>query len=284
MTAAPGLASPGVGRRDAEVLAGAAILLVLVAAAVLAPVLTRWDPTAVDLLHQHESVSAAHLLGTDHLGRDVLARVLHAGRTDLAVAAGVTVASGVLGTGLGALCGWLRGPLPAVVLRLVDVVAAFPFLVLVLAVLAVTGPGLGGVLLAIPLTGWISYTRLCRTEILVLREDGLVDAHRVLGLGGARILLRHVLPHALGPCLVYSTSDFTGNLVLIAAVSYLGAGVQPPTPEWGAMIAEGQHYLDRGWLPLVAATAAVVVAGLGASLLGDGLAHRLRTPAAGAGA
>ncbi|WNV87947.1 ABC transporter permease [Umezawaea sp. Da 62-37] len=248
---------------------GALVLVALGVFAVVAPLLAPYSPTAVDTTAAFAPVSVAHPLGTDNLGRDVLSRVLHAARTDVLLALVVTLVPLLVGTAVGVGAGWWRGWRAAAVLRVVDAVAAFPSLVLVVGLLAVTGPGLTGLLIAVPAAGWAPYARIAAAEASVAARSGVVEAQRGFALPARRIVLRYVAPHAARPCIAYGTADFAGNLVLIASVSYLGVGVQPPLPEWGAMIAEAQPYLSRGWLPAGAAAAAIVAVALCVGVAGD---------------
>lgn len=249
-----------------------AVLLCL--GAFIAPWLAPHSPTEIDVGRAFAPPSADYLLGTDNLGRDVLSRVLHAARTDVLLALAITVSPLVLGAVAGSLAGAAGERISAVMLRLVDGVIAIPFLVLVLAVLAVTGPGVGGLLVAVPAASWAIYARIAAAEASVVARSGVVQAQRGLAMPGLLILRRYVLPPALRPCVAYGTGDFATNLVLVASVSYLGIGVQPPSPEWGAMIAEAQPYLGRNWLPAVAAASAIVVVSLCVSLMGDRFAIR----------
>ena len=254
---------------------GVALLAIVVIACLARPLLGLPDPNQQDLAHALEAPSGAHPFGTDNLGRDVLSRTLAAGLLDLRVAITVTAISVLLGLAFGALSGFFGGRADSVVMRLADFVLAFPFLVLILAVVAIFGPGLKGLYVGVPLVGWALYARLTRAEMLVVREREYVLAARTLGYSTPRVLLRHALPNVWRPALVFSTADVVLTIWLLATLSYLGLGVQPPTAEWGGIIADGQAYLLNAWWISTLPGLVVVVVGIGFSLVGDGLAEIL---------
>jgi peptide/nickel transport system permease protein len=255
--------------------AGIAILVVVVLAAVLYPLLGLPAPNAQDLNATLQAPSSAHLFGTDDVGRDVFSRSLAGMGLDLRVAVTLTVISVGIGVVLGSLAGFLGGVVDTVVMRLADVVLAFPFLVLVIAIIAAFGPGLTGVYVGVPTVGWAIYARLTRAEMLGIRERDFISAARTLGYPPTRILVRHALPNVLQPALVYAMIDVVLNIVALASLSYLGLGVQPPTPELGAIIAGGQQYLLTAWWISTLPGVILVVIGVGFSLTGDGLAELL---------
>jgi peptide/nickel transport system permease protein len=271
-------AAPARGRwfRTPSLVAGSAILIALALAAVLAPFLHTQSPAAQDLLHTLAGPSSRHWLGTDQLGRDVWSRLLYAARVDLKVGFLAVLFPFAFGSLVGCLAGYYGGWLDSIVMRVVDVIVAFPFYVLVLALVFVLGPGTRSIYIAIAWVGWVAYARLIRAQVLVAREREFVLAARVGGLGDARIILRHVAPNVVTQSLVYAMSDILLVIVAIVTLSYLGLGVPPPTPDWGSMIADGQQFLSTRWQLSVIPGLAVVVTGLGLSLLGDGLADLLR--------
>jgi peptide/nickel transport system permease protein len=248
-------------------------LVVLLSA--LAPLLPLPAPNAQNYGAVLRAPSMSHPFGTDNLGRDLLSRTLAGGRIDLPVALLITSISVSLGTAMGALAGFCGGWIDVAVTRLVDIVIAFPFMVLVIAVITIVGPGLKGVVIGVPLTGWAVYARLTRAEMLVVREQEYMLAARVLGLSRRRALLRHALPNIWRPALAYSTIDIVLNILLVAALSYLGLGVQPPTAEWGGIISDGQQYLLSAWWVTTLPGIVVVLVGVGFSLIGDGVADLL---------
>ncbi len=255
--------------RESQV--GAGIVAVIALAALLAPVIAPYNPNQPDLLASLTGPSAAHWMGTDYVGRDVFSRVLYGTRVDLAVVIVVTAISVAFGTVVGTIAGYFGRWLDIGISRVVDTAIALPFLVIVLAVVAVTGVGLFGVCLGIVLVDWSVYARIARAEMLALREQEFILASRALGYRTPRIIWRHVLPNAVQPGLTYATIDLVSNLVAIAAMSYLGFGAQPPTAELGSIIASGQPYLLTAWW--ISTLPAVVLAalGIGVGLIGDGL-------------
>jgi peptide/nickel transport system permease protein len=260
-----------VRRMPRESQVGAGIVLVIALAAVLAPVIAPYDPNQVNILASLEAPSSAHWMGTDFVGRDVFSRVLYGTRLDLAVVIIVTAISVVFGTVVGTVAGYFGRWVDAIISRAADTAIALPFLVVVLAVVAVTGVGLFGVCLGILLVDWSVYARIARAEMLALREQEFVLASRALGYRHLRIIVRHVLPNVVAPGLTYATIDLVSNLVAIAAMSYLGFGAQAPAAELGSIIASGQSYLLNAWW--ISTLPAVVLAaiGVGVGLIGDGL-------------
>jgi peptide/nickel transport system permease protein len=254
---------------------GVAILGVVTIAALFAPLIAPSSPTAQNLANAFQPPSWSHLMGTDNLGRDIFSRVVYASRTDLQIGIIMTYIPLVCGVVLGAIAGYFGGWVDTVIMRLVDVVIAFPFLVLVIAILAVVGPGLTGMYIAVLSVGWSMYARLTRAEMLVLRERQFMLAAEALAFSRSRIIFRHAIPNLLRPNLVFSMADFVLNILLAASLSFLGLGVRPPTPEWGAMIAEGQSFLLNAWWIATLPGLVIVVVGIGLSLIGDGLAERL---------
>jgi peptide/nickel transport system permease protein len=254
---------------------GVAIITLIALAAIFAPLIAPYDPNAQDLLASFESPSWQHLMGTDNLGRDVFSRVVYAGRVDLQIGLITTYVPLVTGMLVGVVAGYFSGWTDTVLMRLVDVVIAFPFLVLVIAVLAIIGPGLTGLYIAVLAVGWSIYARLTRGEMLVLREQQFILASEALGFTRRRIIFHHALPNLLRPNLIFSMADFVLNILLAASLSFLGLGVQPPTPEWGAMVADGQNYLLNAWWITTLPGLVIVFVGVGLSLIGDGLAERM---------
>jgi peptide/nickel transport system permease protein len=279
LAAVAGLASAGrrSGRwRRLTLESGLAILALVLLAAVVGHFVYP-DPNEQDLLQALRSPSPAHPFGTDELGRDVLARTLAATWIDLGLAVGATYVGLMIGTTLGTLAGYFRGWTERIIMRIVDVVIAFPFMVLVIAIVVVIGPGAKGVFVGLVLGGWALYARLARAEMLVLKEKSFVQAAQTLGYSHRRVMLRHALPNLIRPSLVFSMSDIVLNILFVASLSFLGLGAQPPTPEWGSIVADGQPYLLSAWWITTLPGLYIVVVGVGFSLVGDGLADRLRT-------
>ncbi|PQZ54307.1 MULTISPECIES: ABC transporter permease [unclassified Microbacterium] len=258
-------------RLPRRVWVGISIVAAYVLTAVFAPLIAPYDPLAQDVVNSLAAPSAAHWLGTDELGRDVLSRLIYASRIDLLVGFLGAALPAVLGTFLGAVGGFRGGWLDGVIMRVSDVVQAFPTYILIIALVFALGPGVTSILVAFTLIAWVSYARLIRTE--VLRERGLdyVSAARASGLSGRRTLWRHVFPNSVGQTLVYLPSDIVGATLGLAALSFLGLGIQAPTPEWGAMIAAGQPYIREQWWLSTVPGLVVVGFGLGLSLVGEGI-------------
>ncbi len=258
-----------------DVLLGGILVGVFVLAALFAPWLAPCDPAAQRLEQRLEGPSAAHPLGLDELGRDILSRLLHGARVSLLVGLAVVALAGLFGGAAGALAGWAGGAVDAALMRLADVVLAFPGILLAIALVGVLGPALRHLVLALVAIGWVGYARLLRAQVLAWREREFVLAGRALGLPGWRLLVRHLLPNVLPPFLVQLSLGMAGAILAEASLSFLGLGIQPPTPSWGAMINAGRgHLLDAPHLTLVPGLAILMVV-LGLSFLGDGLVELL---------
>lgn len=260
---------------NATLYAGVAILGVMLVCGIAASLIVPYSPDSLDLLHRLQPPSLQHVMGTDAFGRDVFSRVLTALRLDLQVTFLITYAPLVVGLVIGAFAGWFGGWLDALVMRLIDAVIAFPFLVLVIAIVAIAGTGLTGVYIAVPVVSWALYARLTRGEMLVLREQDFIQAARVLGYSTRRIIFRHALPTLVRSNLVFSAADLVLNLLLLASLSYLGLGVQPPTSELGVMVADGQSVLLQAWWVSTLPGLTIVLLGVSFSMIGDGIADRL---------
>jgi peptide/nickel transport system permease protein len=266
------------GRLTTPVLIGVVIVGVLFLAALLAPLISPHDPNAVDFLNQSAAPSLSHPFGTDDAGRDVFSRSLYGLRLDLGIVLLVTYVPLPIGVLLGAVAGSFGGRTDAVIARLADVMLAFPFFVLVIAIIAIVGPGLKGVLIGVPLAAWALYARLARSEMLVLREQPFMLATTALGYTRTRAILRHAVPNLMRTALIYSTLDMVVNLLLLSSLSYLGLGAQPPNAELGTIIAGGQPYLLSAWWIATLPGLVLVVFGVGVGLIGDGLSDgRLRS-------
>jgi ABC-type dipeptide/oligopeptide/nickel transport system permease subunit len=231
-------------RRRATGVAGAVITLLFVALAAAAPWIAPHDPTAQELGARLASPDASHWLGRDEFGRDLLSRVVWGARLSLLIGAASVALAVATGVPLGLVAGYVGGRLDGALMRVVDVLLAFPGILLALAVVAVVGDGSAGTLiLAIGVFAMPTFARLARASALALRDAEFVEAIRALGAGGGRVLWRHVLPNALGPLIVQATLGIAGAILTASALSFLGVGVQPPAPEWGAMISDGRAFL-----------------------------------------
>jgi peptide/nickel transport system permease protein len=262
--------------RQPALLAGLILLAVILFMVIGAPLLTSYNPITQDLNATLSGPSAHHLLGTDQLGRDTWSRLLYGGRVDLQVAFIAVLFPFILGTVLGSVAGYFGGWVDLLIMRIVDIVVAFPFYVLIIALVFVLGPGERSIYIAITVVGWVSYARIIRGEILVAKRQEYVLAAQSGGLSNLRIMGRHLLPNVITQAIIYAMSDIVQDILAIVTLSYLGLGIQPPTPDWGSMIANGQNFLTTHWQLTTLPGLAVVVTGLALSLIGDGLADLLR--------
>jgi len=256
---------------------GAGIVLFWVIVAALGPGLSRYDPIAVDLAHSLLAPSEAHWLGTDSFGRDLLTRLLYGARTDLQMSFFGVVGPFLIGTTVGLLAGNFGGLADTVLMRILDVTVSFPYFVLVIAIIAVLQPGLTSYYISLTLVNWVSYARLVRSEVIVLKHADFVLAARTIGLGELRVMTHHLLPNSIAPSVVFVMTDAVLTIVLGSSLGFLGLGVQPPAAEWGVMIAEGQLYLGIAWWIAVFPGLAISLLALGFSLVADGLARLLHT-------
>ena len=256
-------------------LVGLVLLALVILVAIAAPLLTPYDPVVQKLDEAFRPpFSPNHILGTDNFGRDVWSRILFSTRLDLQIGLFSVLFPFVFGTLLGIATGYLGGWLDTLFMRLVDVLMAFPFLILVVAIMSILGPGLSNLYIAVGLVGWIPYARITRGETLATRSLEYVQAARTIGCTTPRIMLRHVLPNVIAPGLVYV---FTGMVLAIltgATLSFLSLGPPPPTPEWGAMVASGRQFLLVAWWMTALPGLALLLVGVALSLIGDGLADR----------
>lgn len=256
-------------------LAGLLLLAVVVLAAIAVPLLTPYDPNVQKLDEAFRApFSPGHLLGTDNFGRDIWSRILYSTRLDLQIAVVSVLFPFIFGSLSGIFSGFLGGWVETLFMRVVDVLMAFPFLVLVVAVMSVLGPGLVNLYIAYGTVGWIQYARIARGETLATRNLEYVQAARTIGASTWRIMQRHILPNVIGPGLVYVFTGMVQAILIGATLSYLGLGPQPPTPEWGAMIAAGRQFLLQAWWMTALPGFALLVLGVALSLIGDGLAER----------
>lgn len=265
-------------RREApaSLAAGLVITGIWVALAILAPVIAQHDPIAIDPANASMAPGAAHWLGTDSVGRDVLSRILHGARVDLLMAVAGVFGPFILGTAIGLAAGYVGGWLDTLLMRILEVTISFPYFVLVIAIVAILGPGLTSYIVSLTIVNWVSYARLVRSETLVLANADFVLAARVLGLSNSRIMLRHILPNAVVSSSVFLMTDAVLTIVLGSSLGFLGLGVQPPAPEWGVMIAEGRTYLGTAWWISIFPGLALCTLAFGFSLIADGLAHLLK--------
>jgi peptide/nickel transport system permease protein len=256
---------------------GCVLLTIVALFCIVYPFVSPHDPMTPNFTQPPLAApSPSHLLGTDNFGRDILTRLAYGGRTDLAVASIATVGTVLVGGILGLVAGYSGGWLDSLIMRLVDFTLTMPYLVLVIAIVAILGPGTQNIVYAIWLVGWVAYARIVRGETLVARRQEYVDAARVLGMGHGRIMLRHILPNVAAAALIYAMADMVLNILLASSLSFLGLGTQPPNPEWGLMVAEARDFFLRDWRLMTYPGLAVLVTGAALGLIGDGLAQALR--------
>jgi peptide/nickel transport system permease protein len=242
-------------------------IILAAGASLLAPA----DPDAVDILNMLAAPSAQHWFGTDQVGRDVFSRVLYAAQVDLFMCVLGVLPPLLIGATIGLLSGYFGGFIDSFFMRLYDITAAFPFFVLVLAIVGVLGPGLTNYFIALALVGWVTYARLVRAEVLTIRDSEYVQAARALGYPTRIILLRHILPNAFGPIIAYAVSDAVLVMLAGASLGFVGMGAQPPLSEWGVMISDGQTFVEQAWWICFFPGLAAISLGLGLAFLGDGL-------------
>jgi peptide/nickel transport system permease protein len=263
-------------RRNPLILVGGAILLVVVLASVCAPLLTASDPIRPSFGQRLKAPwglggIAARPLGADNLGRDIYARLLYGGRISLVLATSAVLLATGVGVLVGLLAGSLGGRLDDLVMRLADVQLTFPVIMLAIAIIAVVGTSPLALVGVLALSGWVLHARTVRANVLTIRHLEFVEAAGALGASQVRVLFRHVLPNTLAPILVIASSQFATMVLLESGLSFLGMGVQPPQPSWGAMLAEGRDYLSNAWWLATVPGIAISLVVLGANLLGDGL-------------
>jgi len=275
------------GRLSPIALVGAALLVIVAHAGVLAPLLVSSDPLKPSFSRRLAPPwglggTPAHVLGTDNLGRDILARLLHGGRTSLALAATSVALAAAVGIVVGLVAGSGGERIDAVLMRAADVQLAFPVIMLAIAIVAVVGTSPAALVGVLALSGWVLYARTVRASVLTIRRLEYVEAAYTLGASDLRIIGRHILPNTLGPILVIGSSQFATMVLLESGLSFLGMGIQAPQPSWGLMLAEGRDYLSNAWWLATIPGLAISLVVLGANLLGDGLRDLLDPRGSGA--
>jgi peptide/nickel transport system permease protein len=270
------LFSRNLWRKNPALILGAVLVALAVVLGLIGPWVAPYDPTEPDYYAAVQAPSLDHPFGTDKFGRDQFSRVLHGARVDLAIGVIATVVPLLIGIVIGSLAGYFGGVIDALLMRIIDIQVAFPFYVLLIAILAILGPGLINMYYALILVGWVAFARLIRGEILVAKMIEYSLAARTIGCSDARIIVRHLLPNVVGPTLTFATSAVVLSILSGASLGFLGLGVQPPRPEWGVMIAESREFMVTAWwLPFFPGLAIAIV-GVSFSLLGDGLTQYLR--------
>jgi peptide/nickel transport system permease protein len=257
--------------RQPAIAVGVVVMVIFLLAALLAPLIAPYGPLDQNISAGLQPPSAAHLFGTDKLGRDIFSRILYGARISLFVGVAVVVMSGVIGSLLGVVAGYLGGWADELLMRITDIFFAFPALILAMAIAGALGPSLQNALIAISAVTWPVYARLLRGQVLALREREFVLAARTVGVPEWQIITRHLLPNMLAPLLVQGSFDMGGAITAVAGLSFIGFGAQPPTPEWGVMISEARTYMATAWwMGTFPALAIMLVVG-SFNLLGDGL-------------
>jgi len=271
-------AAPSRARRTRRFAAGGAVFVaLLIVAALAAPLIAPADPIRQSLRGRLAAPTLsgadgkAHLLGTDHLGRDVLSRVIYGARVSLLVGFAAVIVGGLVGATLGLVAGFRGGWTDSMIMTLADAQLAFPFILLAIGIIAVLGPSFPTLIVVIGLSGWVTYARVLRSQVLVLRSREFVDAIHALGGSIVRVIARHVLPNVLSSLVVIATLELARAIVLEATLSFLGLGVQPPTPSWGGMVHEGREYLDSAWWISTAPGIVLMLTSIVVSRTGDWL-------------
>ena len=267
--------------RRRTALFGLCVVALVLVTALAAPLVSPFDPIEQNISERlkapgsRDIAGRLHVLGSDHLGRDLLARILYGARPALMVGFAAVLISGVLGMAAGLIAGYFGGRVDDVLMRLADIQLAFPFILLAIAVIGVLGPSLPTIIAVIGVSSWVVYARVVRGTVLSLTEREFVQAALALGSGDRRVVLHHILPNAFTPWLVVATLDMARVIVIESALSFLGLGVQPPTPTWGGMLADGRVYISTAWWLATFPGLAILVTVLGINLFGDGLRDTL---------
>jgi peptide/nickel transport system permease protein len=254
---------------------GLILTVALIVVALAAPLLAPFDPNQQDTARRLEAPSHEHLLGLDDLGRDVLSRIIVGARVSLRVGFSVVILASIVGITLGAMAGYFGGWMDTIIMRITDILLAFPGILLAIAMVAVLGPSLNNVVLALATIGWVGYARLVRGQVLKVREMDYVVAAKALGARSPRVIALHVLPNVINPVIVMATLGLAGAILSEASLSFLGLGVQPPTPSWGAMLTSGRRYLGIANHLAIWPGVAIMLAVMGLNFLGDGLIDAL---------
>ncbi len=253
-----------------------AIIAILLIVAAVPGMIAPYDPNYQDYSIVLQPPSSEHLFGTDNYGRDIFSRVIWGTRIDLAMGIFAMIVPLIVGSIIGLIAGYFGGWIDTLLMRILDIVMSFPFVLLVIAIVAIMGPGLLNMFVAIWLVGWRDYARLVRSEVIVAKNNEYVEAAKVLGYSQVRILLRHILPNVINSAITFAASDIVMCMLTGASLSFLGLGVQAPTAEWGAMIAGGRTFITQAWWICVFPGIATCFAGIGFGLFGDGVADLLR--------
>lgn len=262
-------------KEDKLAVTGAMIILALMIIAILAPYITPYDPVELDLENRLTSPDKNHLMGTDNLGRDVLSRIMCGARVSLGMASVVVVIVMLLGLAMGTTAGYFGGVIDGIIMRLVDILLAFPNIILALVIAGILGPSLTNVMIALAVVWWVGYARIIRGSVLSVKEKEYVEAARAMGCTDSYIAVRHILPNVLSPVIVLATLDMGHIILSIAALSFLGLGAQPPIPEWGTMLNEGRPFMETAPHLMIFPGLLIMTTVLAFNFLGDGLRDAL---------
>ena len=262
-------------RRNQLAVIGLFVMCILILTAVFAPLLAPYHYATQNLMEAYEAPSWTHLLGTDEFGRDILSRIIWASRISLQVGCISVSIGALLGGLLGSLAGYYGGKIDNVIMRLTDVMMAIPSILLAISIAASLGPGLFNVMVAVGISSMPPYARIIRGSVLAIREQEFVEAAKAMGSKDRRIILRHVLPNCLAPIIVQSTLGVAQGILSAASLSFIGLGIQPPTPEWGSMLSSGRQYVRYAWWVCTFPGLAIMISILSLNLFGDGLRDAL---------
>ncbi len=258
-------------RKETTAIVGLAIIILFALLALLAPLVSPYDPLTQNISHSLAAPGAVHWFGADKLGRDILSRIMYGARISLLSGVSVILVAGFFGSIVGLIAGYTRGWVDEVLMRGTDIFFAFPSLILAMAIAGALGPSLQNALIAVAVVTWPVYARLVRGQVLSLREREFVQAARSVGATDSLIIRRHLLPNTLSPLLVQASFDMGGIILAVAGLSFIGFGAQPPIPEWGVMISEGRNYITTHWWLTFFPAIAMLFAVAGFNLVGDGL-------------
>jgi peptide/nickel transport system permease protein len=263
-------------KRNWPLYIGLIILSAVLIVAVFPGLFTSGDPAGQNMKELLQPPSVQHLFGTDNFGRDIYTRVIYGARVDLAIGVVASIVPFLLGSIIGLVGGYFGGWIDDVLMRVLDIMTAFPFIVLIIGIVTILGAGVINLFIAIWMVGWREYARLVRSEVLVEKNQDYVLAAKVLGYSSFRVIFRHIMPNVLSSAIVYGVSDIMMCMLLAASMSFLGLGVQPPTPEWGAIISDGRSFMTNAWWISTFPGLALAITGSGLSLLGAGLSSLMR--------
>ncbi len=263
-------------RPNTSLVIGTGIIAIVLLASIFAGYLTPYDPLTQNLRNTLRPPSLEHWFGTDNFGRDIFTRVLHAAKLDLMIGFLCVVFPWMLGIALGGIAGYFGGIADAIIMRIVDTFTAFPFLIMVIGIIAILGPGLFSMYVALTLAGWSMYARIVRAEVLVAKKSEYVLAARALGFGHVRVMARHILPNIITPTIVFMMTDIVLVILSTTSLSFLGLGVQPPTAEWGVIIGEGKNFILTAWWMVTLPGLAIVIVAGALAMIADGAADLLR--------